>query len=808
MYISKTCFSVKKRLRKVDRPFLLIILSIIISLSLTACGGSSSSSNPNQDTTSPVITILGDNPTVISQDAIPVYSDAGATAKDNIDGEIDIQTSGSVDTSTKGEYTITYTATDSSGNTSTAIRTVQVNSVTADISINRILITTSKKDPGLIPIALKVGNVYNFVIDFTSSKRLSKDITFTLALIPDVSETIAEGNPVTFELGSDTIYLTSEISDEHTPIGRRGLFIANIMIPKSIDTSKNYILMAYLHEGELLKDGYEIDLADATSARKEDQFDPRKLVGDISVNILPKTENDITLHSVFLLDRLAFVEKNKTAAIKNDYMALPFIDSELQFFSNNDSDAETILRAFWVTPGGEEVPLYFYDESGLDENKMVDRKTITVPSSKRPEGDQVSKIPPYIYPAELYLNKAGWEQLIEYAGDPTQGEGTYQAKIKYRIESSEVNVNNKNDTFEVVQFTLELASLSIRRGKDRPKEKKNPSPYQQKTLLRTDEIDHDVFEYKKSWRKSWGNSSKVALGIAASVNAGVDLLPVPTIDAVATAGVYLDLFNNENTMLEYNLKFSEGLNVITDDSVSENYTFNRGVESTFILFNAVLNVQGVTTEEVANKNAKDPSTIEDAKKDIEKETSLEKLVFKKEWKEDKTILSKTFTVGVIPLTVEVGIEFVMPLELGLQPNGLGVELFANLNQSIEVIAEGGVGFSFSSAGVNIDFLVVEDNISANAGLKITYDFNEEQFMAKLFTEGELEIEAIKGEFSLFAQTQVSYPCGWSWFKNIKWCSKTNRFTLNLYTTPAAVNRTGNNAFSLWEYENSLITLDI
>jgi hypothetical protein len=579
------------------------------------------------------------------------------------------------------------------------------------------------------------------------------------------------------------------------------------MVPKSIDTSKNYILMAYLHEGELLKDGYEINLEDTTSAKKGDTFDPRKLVSDISVSVLPKTENDIALHSVFLLDKLAFVEKNTTVAIKNDYMALPFIDSELQFFSNNDSDADTILRAFWVTPGGEEVPLYFYNENSLDENKMVDRKTITVPSSKRSEGDQVSKILPYIYPAELYLNKVGWEQLIEYAGDPTQGEGAYQATIKYRLASSEANLNNKNDTFEVVQFTLELTSVSIIRGKSPPKKQKNPS-YQQKTLLRSEnEVEHDVFEYKKSWRKSWGNSSKVALGLAASVNAGVDLDPVPTIDAIATAGVYLDLFNNENKMLEYSLQFAEGLNIIIDDDDNSS-NFDRGVESTFTLFNVVINDQGEIEEEEANKNAKDASTINDAKKDIEKETLLGKLIFEKEWKEDKTILSKTFTVGVIPLTVKVGIEFVMPLELGLQPNGLGVELFANLNQKVEVIAEGGVGFSFSSAGVSVDFLVVEDNISANAGLKIIYDSDEEQFVAKLFTEGELEVEAIKGAFSLFAQTKVSYPCGWSWFKNIKWCNTTNRFTLNLYTTSAAVNRTGDNAFSLWEYENSLITLDI
>ena len=50
------------------------------------------------------------------------YVDAGATA----DGGETVTTSGTVDESTIGEYTITYSATDSAGNTGTATRTVNV----------------------------------------------------------------------------------------------------------------------------------------------------------------------------------------------------------------------------------------------------------------------------------------------------------------------------------------------------------------------------------------------------------------------------------------------------------------------------------------------------------------------------------------------------------------------------------------------------------------------------------------------------------------------------------------------------------
>ena len=50
------------------------------------------------------------------------WTDAGATA----DGDEEVTSSGTVDTSAVGTYTITYTATDAAGNVGTATRTVTV----------------------------------------------------------------------------------------------------------------------------------------------------------------------------------------------------------------------------------------------------------------------------------------------------------------------------------------------------------------------------------------------------------------------------------------------------------------------------------------------------------------------------------------------------------------------------------------------------------------------------------------------------------------------------------------------------------
>ena len=78
------------------------------------------------DTTAPVITILGNNPEyVIKGD---VYTDAGATAKDDVDGDItgDIITDNQVDTSFSGVYGVYYTVKDSAGNSTDDKRTVIV----------------------------------------------------------------------------------------------------------------------------------------------------------------------------------------------------------------------------------------------------------------------------------------------------------------------------------------------------------------------------------------------------------------------------------------------------------------------------------------------------------------------------------------------------------------------------------------------------------------------------------------------------------------------------------------------------------
>jgi hypothetical protein len=91
---------------------------------LSACGGGSDSSSSTSDTIAPVITLAGDAQITVQYD--DSYVDAGARALDNVDGDISVIVDGEVDTSLVGSYKLTFTATDSSGNSSSATRMVNV----------------------------------------------------------------------------------------------------------------------------------------------------------------------------------------------------------------------------------------------------------------------------------------------------------------------------------------------------------------------------------------------------------------------------------------------------------------------------------------------------------------------------------------------------------------------------------------------------------------------------------------------------------------------------------------------------------
>jgi len=76
------------------------------------------------DNTAPVLVINGSNP--LSLEVGETYTEAGATATDNVDGPVAVTVSGTVDTGTPDTYPLTYSASDAAGNIVTVTRIVTV----------------------------------------------------------------------------------------------------------------------------------------------------------------------------------------------------------------------------------------------------------------------------------------------------------------------------------------------------------------------------------------------------------------------------------------------------------------------------------------------------------------------------------------------------------------------------------------------------------------------------------------------------------------------------------------------------------
>ncbi|MBW7474449.1 DUF5011 domain-containing protein [Paenibacillus oenotherae] len=86
--------------------------------------GKMKESNQGRDKTAPVMTLIGVNPMTVEWGSL--YVDPGAAAFDEVDGSVAVQVSGVVRTNEAGTYTLTYSATDASGNTIVNKRNVRV----------------------------------------------------------------------------------------------------------------------------------------------------------------------------------------------------------------------------------------------------------------------------------------------------------------------------------------------------------------------------------------------------------------------------------------------------------------------------------------------------------------------------------------------------------------------------------------------------------------------------------------------------------------------------------------------------------
>ena len=218
------------------------------------------------DTTPPVITLTGSS--TINLTVGDTFTDPLATATDDVDGYIgpSIFTSGSVDTSTAGTYTISYNVSDAAGNAATEVQRTVIVSAAADTtppvitligmagsSTINLTVGDTWIDPGVTASDNVDGNITSsistsgsvdtssagtYIITYSVSDAAGNTASVSRNVIVDAADTTA---PVISLTGSSTINLS--VGDTFTDPGATatdgvdGDLTSSISISGSVDTS-------------------------------------------------------------------------------------------------------------------------------------------------------------------------------------------------------------------------------------------------------------------------------------------------------------------------------------------------------------------------------------------------------------------------------------------------------------------------------------------------------------------------------------------------------------------------------------------
>ena len=142
------------------------------------------------DTTAPVITLLGDD--TVTVEVGSVYTDAGATAIDNYDGDItsSIVTVNPVDTNAVGTYIVTYNVSDVSGNAALEV-TRTVNVVDTTLPVITLL--------GDNPATIEAGDTYTDA-GATATDTYDGDVTSSIFTVSTVNTAIVGVYTVTYNV--------------------------------------------------------------------------------------------------------------------------------------------------------------------------------------------------------------------------------------------------------------------------------------------------------------------------------------------------------------------------------------------------------------------------------------------------------------------------------------------------------------------------------------------------------------------------------------------------------------------------------
>ena len=200
------------------------------------------------DTTVPVITLTGESTVIIEFGS--TYTDAGATATDNYDGDLtdNIVFVSTVDETTVGVYTLTYNVTDANGNVAVEVtRTVNV----VDTTVPVITLT------GESTVIIEFGSTYTDA-GATATDNYDGDLTDNIVFVSTVDETTVGVYTLTYNVTDANGNVAVEVT--------RTVNVVDTTVPVITLTGESTVIIefgsTYTDAGATATDNYDGDLTD------------------------------------------------------------------------------------------------------------------------------------------------------------------------------------------------------------------------------------------------------------------------------------------------------------------------------------------------------------------------------------------------------------------------------------------------------------------------------------------------------------------------------------------------------------------
>ena len=400
------------------------------------------------DTVAPVISLQGSNPQEIVVGTM--YVELGATATDNVDGDLTasivIDASG-VDTSTVGSYDVDYSVTDSSGNTGTATRTVNlVDNVAPVISLQ-----------GSNPQEIVAGSAY-IELGATATDNVDGDLTASIVVDASGVDTNTVGSyEVDYSVTDSSDNVGTATRTVNVVAGGTPVITLNGDNPQTVNIGE-----AYVEAGASASDPEDGDLtgslvidASAVDTNTVGSYDVDYSVTDSSGNVGTATR------TVNVVDNVAPVISLQGSNPQEIVVGSTYVELGATATDNVDGDltASIVIDASGVdtsTVGSYEVGYSVTDSSG---NVGTATRTVNVVDNVAPVISLQGSNPQEIVVGSAYVELGATATdnvdgdltasiVIDASGVDTSTVGSYE--VDYSVTDSSGNVDTETRTVNVV----------------------------------------------------------------------------------------------------------------------------------------------------------------------------------------------------------------------------------------------------------------------------------------------------------------------------------------------------------------------